>query len=356
MFKFLFFFLFCFYFCNAQTDIKKPIDFSCYLETYYSYDVNKPRNHNKPNFIYSHNRHNEINLNLGFVKAVYQKETVRSTFTIATGTYMNANYSSEPGLLKNIYEGNIGFKISKKTNTWLDIGILPSHIGFESAISKDCPTLTRSLLADNSPYFETGIKITHISKNEKWLVSGLLLNGWQRIQRVDGNNTPALGHQLTYKPTTKVTLNSSSFIGNDKPDSARQMRYFHNFYGTYALSKRIHLTTGFDIGAEQKFKKSATYNYWYSPVIILKYMANNKVTLALRSEYYQDANAVIITTGTTNGFKTLGVSANFDYNINENMQWRVELKNLKSKDKIFNTSNNMKNTNFCATTSLAISF
>jgi hypothetical protein len=75
-----------------------------------------------------------------------------------------------------------------------------SHIGFESAIGKDCWNLTRSILADNSPYYESGAKLSYTSKNEKWFISGLILNGWQRIQRVEGNNLPAFGHQLTFKP------------------------------------------------------------------------------------------------------------------------------------------------------------
>jgi hypothetical protein len=48
------------------------------------------------------------------------------------GTYPQYNLASEQPLLKNIYEANIGVKISKKHNLWIDMGIMPSHIGFES--------------------------------------------------------------------------------------------------------------------------------------------------------------------------------------------------------------------------------
>ena len=67
-------------------------------------------------------------------------------------------------------------------------GIFTSHIGFESAVSKDCWTLTRSILADNSPYYESGARLTYTSNNNKWLISALALNGWQRIQRPAGNS------------------------------------------------------------------------------------------------------------------------------------------------------------------------
>src|SRR5690606_24702719 len=158
----------------------------------------------------------------------YENKRVRANLGLGIGSYMNANYAAEEGVLKNIYEANVGIKLSKEHDLWLDAGVMPSHIGFESAIGADCYTLTRSILADNSPYFETGAKLSYSTKNGKWDMAVLVMNGWQRIQRVEGNSTPALGHQLTYRPSEKITLNSSSFIGNDKPDEAKQMRYFHN--------------------------------------------------------------------------------------------------------------------------------
>ncbi len=341
----------------AQTDsTKSPLTFSGYIETYYTYDFGKPSNHNRPAFVYSHNRHNEVNLNLGFVKAGYQKENVRANLALMAGSYTNANLASEPGVLKNLFEANAGIKISKKQHLWIDAGIFASHIGLESAIGKDCWNLTRSILADNSPYYESGAKISYTSDNGKWFISGLLLNGWQRIKRVDGNNTAAFGHQLTVKPNSNITLNSSSFIGNDKPDSIRQMRYFHNLYGLFQLNNQLALTAGFDIGVEQKSKGSSHYNTWYSPVAILKISPNSKNNIAVRIEYYHDANGVIISTGTLNGFKTWGYSLNYDYLIRDNVIWRVEGRGFSGKDKTFEKEGKPVNTNFILTTSLSISF
>jgi len=273
------------------------------------------------------------------------------------GTYMNANYAAEQGVMKNVYEANAGLKISKKHNLWIDAGVFPSHLGFESAVGKDNWTLTRSLFADNSPYFETGAKISYTSESGRWFVSGLVLNGWQRIQRVDGNSTPAFGHQLIFKPNEKLTINSSSFIGNDKPDSIRQMRYFHNLYAVYQINKKFGLTAGFDIGAEQKTKESDQYTIWYTPVLIAKYNATDKLSFTARGEYYQDEKGVIISTGTENGFKTFGYSFNADYQIFPNLVWRTEIRNLSSKDAIFmNRTDEFNKNSLTATTALAISF
>jgi hypothetical protein len=341
----------------AQDDTTKPtLKISGYLETYYSYDFGKPTNHNRPDFIYSFNRSNEVNLNIGFIKASIQQQKIRANLAIMAGTYTNANLATEPGVLKNIFEANAGVKIHKTKNVWIDAGIFASHIGAESAIGKDSWNLTRSIAADNSPYYESGIKGTYISDNSKWLLSVLVLNGWQRIKRIDGNNTIALGHQITYTPSVKFSITSSSFIGNTKPDSVKQMRYFHDLYATCHLTKKLGMLGGFDIGAEQKSKGSDSYNVWYTAFLQLRYHISSKVTIAGRTEYYKDKNQVIIHTGTPDGFQTLGYSINTDVRITTYAVWRIEARTFTSKDQIFELNHNSSTHNYFITTSLAISF
>lgn len=348
----------CLYFYTGAQDStnKNPLSFSGYVEVYYQYDFNKPSNGNRPGFIYSHNRHNEFNLNLGFIKAIYATERVRANLAFTAGTYINANYTAEPGVLKNIFEANAGIKLSKKKNLWLDAGILPSHIGFESAISQDCWTLTRSILAENSPYFEAGAKVTYTTDNGKWLLNGLALNGWQRVTRVSGNSLMSWGTQIQYKPSDKVLLNYSTFIGTDKPDSARLIRIFHNLYGILNISDKLGLTVGFDIGTEEKSPNTNSKNTWYSPVGILKYTMNSKWTIAGRVEYYDDKNEVIISTGTPNGFQTTGYSLNIDYAPVKNVLVRLEGRTLSSKDNVFTKGAGVVKNDTFVTSSIAVSF
>lgn len=49
------------------------IKVSGWLETSYGYDFNTPGDNNRPPFVYLHNRHNEVNLNFGFIKGTYDK-------------------------------------------------------------------------------------------------------------------------------------------------------------------------------------------------------------------------------------------------------------------------------------------
>ncbi len=342
---------------NAQSDsTKSSLTFSGYAEAYYSYDFNQPDNHLRPSFFYNFNRHNEANLNLGFINANYSGKNVRGNLGLMAGTWAQYNSSAEQSLLQHVWQANIGVKLSKKKNLWIDGGVLPSHIGFESAVGKSCDNLTRSLIADNTPSWEGGVKIGNTSDNTKWFLSALVVNGWQRIARPDGNNTPAFGTQFTFTPSSKIMLNYSTFIGNDKPDTLKQMRYYHNFYGVFRPTSKFGITLGFDYCMEQKFKGSNEYNNLFSPVLIIKYQVTDKFAIAGRGEFYSDENGIIIATGTENGFQTSGFSLNLDYAPASNVVWRIEGRTLNSKDKIFVKDVDAVNTNTFVTTSLAISF
>ncbi|MBC6492667.1 porin [Flavihumibacter stibioxidans] len=336
--------------------MNNKLKWSVFADIYYSYDFNQPSNHEKVAFLYNHKRHNEINVNLAMVQATYQDDRYRGNIAMQAGTYTEYNYTTEQGLLKHIFQANAGIKLANKRELWLDVGIFPSHIGYESAITKDNWTLTRSLMAENSPYYEAGIKLGYTSKNEKWLISGMLLNGWQRIRRVDGNSTPAFGWQVRYSPNSATTINWSSFVGNDFPDSVRRWRYFNNLYCILQPNEKFGITLAFDIGMEQAGKASSRIHKWFTPNIVVRYAPNRNWEIALRGEYYRDENGVIIGTGTPDGFRSKGGSINIDRKINNYFLWRAEFRSLNNRDAIFNRNGSLVNNNSHFTTSLTMSF
>lgn len=337
--------------------VKSALEMSGYLETYYSYDFNRPEDNVRPSFLYNHNRSNEVSVNLAFLRAAYKSENVRANLALAAGTYMQANYASEPGGFKNCYEATIGVKIAQNSNLWLDAGIMPSHIGWESAVGKENATLSRSMAAENSPYFESGIKMGYTSKNEKWYLAVLYLNGWQRIQRLEGNTTPCGGTQLTFKPDSRLTFNYSTFIGNDKPDSLRRMRYYNNFYGVAQVTSKLDMTLGMDVGFEQKTKGGDGYAVWYSPVIILRYHLDKRVRVAMRGEYFNDRSGAVIPVNGSQGFQVFGYSINADYVIMSNLMARIEARNFESRGPVFRKrGDSTANNNRVITTVLAWSF
>lgn len=344
------------------------LTFTGYIEAYYSHDFTAPKTaQERPFFLYNHKRNREANINLAFVKAAYAGERLRGNLAVQVGTYPQYNYASEQQLVRNIFEANAGVKLSTKRDLWLDAGIFASHIGFESAISKDCWNLTRSILAENSPYYLSGAKLTYNTPNGKWTLLGSVLNGWQRIAKLPGYSGPSVSTQVQYKPSAKVLLNWSSFVGSDRPDSLRQGRFFNNFYAIINPTGKFGVILGFDIGADRKpmlrqangeVRRAGSGSYvWYSPVFIARLATGTRSYLAGRIEYYDDKNGVIISTGTPNGFRTFGYSVNYDYAILPNALIRVEGRMFNSKDAVFEAgSGTLTQTNTALTTSLAISF
>ncbi len=323
------------------------LTFSGYVDVYYQYDFDKPQNNKRPFFLYNHKKNNEVTINLAFAKVNYTANNVRANIGVMAGTYPQYNLAAEPQMLQHIYEANIGVELSKKNKIWVDAGIMPSHIGFESAVSADCYTLSRSLLAENSPYFETGIKLTKTNKKENIFVSILYLNGWQRIQKPQGFTKPSFGMQINAKPNNKLTINYSNFFGTDKPDSIKAFRTYHNFYAIYEPNGKTGFIAGVDVGTEDEA-------VWYSPVLMVKKALAKKATLAVRAEWFKDKNQIIQTTGTQNGFNVVGLSVNYDYAIANNILFRVEAKNYFSNSIIFRRET--YNTNFCVLGSLSVKF
>lgn len=336
----------------AQKDSSSSkFTFNGYADIYYSYDFASPPNHEKENFIYNHKRHNQVNANVLLLSAHYVNTNLRANLGFVAGNYQQYNMGHEPGWARYIYEANIGVRLSQKNNLWLDAGIFPSHLGAESPISADCWTLTRSLSAEGSPYYETGLNLNYTSNKNELTLAFWLLNGWQRIKRPDNISKPSFGMQVTYHPNGKLLLNYSNFMGSDQSDSLDAFRFFHDLYLQYTLNNKFDFLAGFDLGTDRYNKNQ--YGVWYSPNLVIRYSPNDKMRIAIRGEYYHDRNQIIFRTNSMNGFQVSGISANFDYRINKWLQWRLEGKCYDAKDRIFR-NNAFKN--YSLTTNLTLRF
>jgi hypothetical protein len=341
---------------TAQAQRDSAFTFSAYAEVYYSFDLSQPSTNLRPRFLYNHKRHNEVDLNLGFLKAAYAKDGVRGSLALMAGSYARYNLANEDPALRSIFEANAGVRIHPRRNLWVDAGILPSHIGFESAIGKDCWTLTRSMLADNTPYYEAGVRLSHTSADSTLYAALLVLNGWQRISRPPGETSPAFGTQLTYKPNTRTTLNWSTFIGRSGADSLQVVRLFNNLYAQLLLSDRIGLVLGCDLGVEDDAINTRT-SIWATPVLIARYRSGERSFIALRIEHFHDPEERVVTSASNKGFRTAGFSMNYDRAINDRVLWRIEARSFNSLDPEFLTSNEKPaRENYSITTSLAFAF
>lgn len=327
--------------------IEPKIDISGYIDTYYSYNFNIPKKTNSLPFLYNYNRHNEFNVNIGLLRASVSYQNIYAKISIHAGTYVDDNYVAED--LKIFNEAYLGIYLNKLKKTSVEAGILPSYIGFETATSHSNLTATRSILAENSPYFMTGIKLNH-QFNDKLSSAFLLTNGWQRINKPNKGVSPAIGTQLVYKSSDKSTLNWSTFVGKEFNGINFTMRYFNNIYWDKTWNEKWRTISGFDFGIQDISSNNNVHKNWLSPVVITQHTFSTKWQMAHRIEYYEDKNNVII--ASTVPFKTVGNSLNLDFLPNSKMKIRMEGKWYYASERIFDAQKN----DFSLTTTMSFEF
>jgi len=322
-------------FGQEQDDIETEVQLGLYLDIFYGYDFNTPVTNTRLPYLFHHNRHNEFNLNHGVVAVRVDNPKYRANLSLQGGTYVLDNYSGEPELYRNIFDANIGLSLNKSNSIWLDAGIFGnSYIGFEGTFSNGNMNLGNNLISENVPYYKTGVK-TSFTPNDDWFFALFILNGWQRIKKVEGNSMLSYGTQVTFTKN-QVTLNWSTFVGTDDPDRTRRIRFFNNLYALFALSDHWNMALGFDYGIQQRGKGSSEYDSWYGTALIAQYVINNKWALAGRYEHYYDPEEVIVNSvDPLNGYITSGYSANVDYHILDNLLWRFEARYLSSSFNIY---------------------
>lgn len=324
----------------------KKLDASLFMDLYYSYDFNDPMFNRRPSFTYHYNQHNQVSLNMALARVSYKEKMFHLNLGVMAGTYAEANLSHEPLNLQHLYEANISLALNKRRSRWLTAGVFESHLGFESAISASNMTLTRSLSAENSPYYLSGLKYSS-SGNKKVLFNALLVNGWQRMRREFGNSMPAFGTQLTLSPKKTLSFNWSTYLGTEGPDSNYQIRFFNNFYTTVAVGKSINILLGLDVGLMRPNWESDQLQAWYCPTALFEFLLPDEQTVVLRLEhYYNNVDLNLSTTGMSLGYKRLF----FDQLI-----WRCEMRLFNDYNYPFERRDGMDTHNNAAiTTSLAL--
>jgi hypothetical protein len=334
---------------------KTTLSIDANLDIFYAYDFNKPTDGIRVPYMVSHNRHNEFNLNLGTIGAAVENEQYHANLVLQAGTYAIDNYVNENEVMRMVNEASAGIALTRNRKLWLDAGIFVSHIGFESPFQINDLTLTRSLMAENAPYFFTGAKLTY-SFNSKWNILALITNSWQRIKRVEGSSAMSYGTMLQFTPSEKIQLNWSTFIGTVDPDSTLRLRYFNEIYALFFINDKWELQAGFDHGFQQKSKESSEYNPWFLASIITRYSFHEHWSASLRGEFVSDKYNVVIANPTPNEFVLWGISANLDYKPVKNVIARIEGRYWFSENQIFVKNDGYVSDDLFITFSLTIQF
>lgn len=343
----------------AVVDTVPTIAFGGFIDTYYAFDFNRPANYDRA-FTTQPARHNEFNVNLAYLEATVRGSRTRGRLAIQMGNSVQANYAGEPRhgsvsgseVARLIQEAVVGMPLSD--DVWLDGGIFLSHIGMESFISQDNPMYTRSLVADFSPYYESGVKLTwRVSKTLSALVT--VVNGWQTISET--NAAKSAGVRIDYARSERTTLTYYNYLGDEAPDSAMHsaLRFFNGIGIRTQVSARLGFLGQIDAGIQQR-ADGLGRSAWYGGMVTGRYEAAPMVAVVGRVERYADPEQVIIATGLPDGVRLNGASIGLDTALRSRVRWRTELRGFVGETAVFPKNARGHSTNdVFIVTSLALS-
>ena len=312
--------------------------FGGFVDTYYAWDFDRPHTFDRA-FTTQPARHAEFNVNLAYIETKWTGPRYRGRLALQWGTSVQANYAGEPkiggvsgpNVSQFLQEAVVGYQLGP--SLWIDGGIFLSHLGYESWISRDNLAYTRSMVADFSPYYEAGVKMTWTA-SQKLTATFIIINGWQDISTY--NTPPAGGVRVDYALTPALTLTYDNFIGNAAADSLPvQIRFYHDVVAQYNPGTRWQFAAVYSIGSQSRSTPSNGTASWWGTTAIAKYHLTSRVSLIGRGEAYSDPSQVIVVTKLPASFQTVSGSMGVDVNFVGPVLWRTEFRGYHSKQAVW---------------------
>lgn len=306
----------------AFAEPNAPLSVGAFVDTNLAHDFNHLPTRYRP-YTTQPYYSDELALNLGYVDAVLSTKRFHGRLALQYGSSVIANYASEPHeFMRYFQEAYVGVSVS---DSWtIDAGVFASHIGLETWISRDNSTPSRSLIADYSPYYQTGLRSIH-DISEQVHLELHIIRGWQNM--TDDRNV-CFGTQVAYKPRDDLQLIYNTFIGDEDGT-----RVFNDLIIKHAFTDNFTIGASVDVGAQNRQDESRAW--WHGWTIIPRYQINETYTIAGRVERYDDPDQVMIQPLSGKSFNTTGLSVNLDTIIFKNLIWRNEYRVFLSTQDVF---------------------
>lgn len=343
----------------ADTAIK--ITFGGFVDAYYAYDVGRPPKFDRSfaggaTFTTQPARHNEFNVNLAYVEANLSGNRLRGRFALQAGTSVQSNYAGEPtngtisgpSLSRMIQEAYVGYQATSQL--WIDGGVFYSHMGLESWASKDNPTYTRSLVAEYSPYYSSGVRAVW-QATPKLTAHLHIVNGWQNMSET--NTDKGTGLRVEYAATSTTTLAYYSFFNNEV---GGRLRVF-NGGGAKWTGASTTLLGQVDVGNLGAPAEGGSASIWWGFTAIARQQVTPNVALVGRVERYVDDDQVNIATGLDDPFRGNGASLGIDVVPQARLMWRTETRGFFADAPIFpNGTGSPRKSGGFVVTSISLAF
>jgi hypothetical protein len=353
---------------QQQPDSTIKVSFGAFVDSYYAWDFSHPATFDRSfagGTLYTTqpSRHNEFNVNLAYVEAKLEGARIRGRLALQAGTSVQSNYAGEPAngavsgpeLSRFLQEAVAGVQL--RNGLWVDAGVFLSHLGMEGWISRDNLTYSRSLVADYSPYYQSGAKLTW-TPSSRVAAQLDVVNGWQNIS--ENNRGKGVGMRIDITPVAGTTL---SYYNLFTQEAGTRLRAF-NGVGAKYVSGKLSMLGQFDVGYQDASADSTVDDgTWCGYTAVAKFAVTGSTSLVARVERFDDRNQIIISTGSYNeipnaAFRANAFSVGADWQPVSRFMWRNEFRLTQNRNALFNMANStqLSKTNGVLVSSFALTF
>ena len=309
------------------------IDFSGFIDGYYSYNANRPSNaaNGQVNDLYNFNdKTDQFNLSAAKLTINHSPDPVGAHIDLVFGRTNSLIHSASDTSTANYLEqAYLSFTPAKTHGTELDFGQFVTSAGAEVIEAKDDWNYSRSILFVWAiPYYHFGLR-TSTPVTKAWTVGLQVVNGWNNDTANNGGVTIGLTSAYV-KP--KFTWNFNYYTG---PQNVDTQKGYRNLIDTTLLltpSAKFNAYINYDYGQNRadsyvaypgtdgEYTVPEQSAHWQGVAFAAKGQVTAKTALIGRYEYYTDSEG--FETGLKQNLQEF--TATYEYKWLEGLLTRVE--------------------------------
>ncbi len=284
---------------NAD-EIKKALGLSVYLQGGYTYNFRNPDS-GVNGLRWFDREANSINLDLAQI--VFTKDAPMNGvgFKVKLSAGETAKWIHSRGLGINdgddpaksdafdLTEAYIDYLAPVGKGLKLRFGKYATYFGAEVIEAKDNPNYSRSLLFNYAiPFTHTGLMAGY-SFTDALSANLHVVNGWDNTS--DNNKGKSVGLSIGYAPMEQLSMFFNTMYGPEQLDNNSNNRFLFDWVATIKPMKNLSLILNVDY-AKEDMGPHVDDAKWYGYAAIAKYDFNDRYSLAVRGEYFNDHDGV----------------------------------------------------------------
>ena len=309
---------------------------SGFVDGYYGYNFNQPHNRTSSYRAFD-GPTNQFALNLVELNLDKTPDASNSRLgyhiALGFGQAMKVVNSAEPGepnfaqYLKEAYFSYLA--PVGKNGLQFDFGKFVTPHGAEVIETKDNWNYSRGILFTYAiPFYHFGLR-TKYTFNSKYSLSGFVVNGWNNV--VDNNTGKTYGVGFGWTPHKKFSLVQNYMAGPETAGINQNWRQLSDTLVTISPTDKLSFIVNYDYGRGDRMTGLADPAFWTGIAGYVRYTFDERHTLALRYEWFNDADG--FTTGTAQQLKEF--TGTFERRVAQHLLTRLEFRRDYSNQPTF---------------------